>query len=71
VDVEEATMDAIHGHPKWRKSRRCDTSACVEVAVMTERVGVRDGKSSDGPALWFSVEEWTAFIEWIKYGDFS
>jgi hypothetical protein len=38
---------------------------------MTERVGVRDGKSSDGPALWFSVEEWTAIIEWIKYGDFS
>jgi hypothetical protein len=71
VDTEEATMDATHGPLDWRKSRRCDSASCVEAAVTTERVGMRDGKSPDGPALWFSVEEWTAFIEGIKDGDFS
>jgi Domain of unknown function (DUF397) len=71
VDVEEATMDATLRPLHWRKSSRCDTAQCVEVAVGIERVGMRDGKSSDGPALWFSVEQWTAFLEGVKGGDFA
>jgi hypothetical protein len=71
LDVEEATMNATHGPLDWRKSRRCDSAHCVEVAVTAERVGVRDGKDPAGPALWFSVEEWTAFVEGVRAGDFT
>ena len=55
----------------WRKSGRCDSAACVEVAVTDGAVGVRDGKDPNGAVLWFSPEEWTAFVQGVRHGDFD
>ncbi|HEU5110006.1 MAG TPA: DUF397 domain-containing protein [Micromonosporaceae bacterium] len=55
----------------WRRSGRCDSATCVEVAVDGDRVGVRDGKDPDGAVLWFSIEEWTAFTDGIRAGEFA
>ena len=72
---EEAVMGDTHNDTHrapldWRKSGRCDSSACVEVAVDEDRIGVRDGKDPNGAVLWFSLEEWTAFMDGISHGDF-
>ncbi|PKW13204.1 DUF397 domain-containing protein [Saccharopolyspora spinosa] len=54
---------------RWRKSRRSASNAhCVEVAVMTRAVGVRDTKDRDGGMLLFTPEQWTSFTARLKQG---
>jgi Domain of unknown function (DUF397) len=55
----------------WRKSTRCGSSACVEVAVVDGGVLVRDSKNPDRAPLTFTREEWTAFVEGVNLGEFS
>jgi hypothetical protein len=47
----------------WRKSSRSNggNGNCVEVAVRTEAVGVRDSKNT-GPTLEFPAEQWHLFL---------
>jgi hypothetical protein len=54
---------------EWRKSSRCDSGACLEVAVIDNGILVRDSKNSAGPVLRFGRSEWNAFIEGIRQGD--
>ena len=56
---------------RWHKSNRCDTNACVEVAVFEDEVLVRDSKDPRGPILRFSREEWEAFLSGVRAGEFS
>lgn len=53
------------------KSNKCGSSACVEVAVTTSMVFVRDSKVVDGPVLAFEPTEWSAFLEGVKAGQFD
>lgn len=48
----------------WRKSSYSGgtNGACVEVAVSTEAVGVRDSKNNSGPTLAFKPTAWRAFV---------
>lgn len=48
----------------WRKSSYSGVGNgnCVEVAVMTERVAVRDSKYTTGPTLAFDTTTWRAFL---------
>ncbi|SDT72361.1 DUF397 domain-containing protein [Actinoplanes derwentensis] len=57
--------------PHWRRSRRCSTGACVEVARVAERVLIRDSKMPTGAILAFTHEEWDAFVTGVKDGDFG
>jgi len=43
---------------------------CVEVAAV-EGIAVRDSKDPDGPTLWFTVQEWTAFVLGVLAGEFT
>ncbi|HEY3749427.1 MAG TPA: DUF397 domain-containing protein [Pseudonocardiaceae bacterium] len=47
----------------WRKSSYSGggNGNCVEVAVRTEAVGVRDSKNT-GPTLEFPAEQWHLFL---------
>jgi hypothetical protein len=54
------------GRLEWQRSSYCDSSNCVEVALMIHRVTVRDGKDPEGPRLIFTVEEWTSFVDWLR-----
>jgi hypothetical protein len=57
----------------WQTSSRCnaDRPQCVQVARHPEGVQVRDNKRTDSPVLWFSREEWQAFIDGVKAGEFE
>ncbi|PPK65967.1 DUF397 domain-containing protein [Actinokineospora auranticolor] len=47
----------------WRKSSRCGTANCVEVAFLNPTtVLTRDSKQNEGPALRFGHTEWQKFL---------
>lgn len=57
----------------WRKSRFCNgASACVEFTQLTDgNVAIRDSKQQDGPTLVFTADEWAAFAEGVRAGEFD
>ncbi|GIF95556.1 DUF397 domain-containing protein [Catellatospora citrea] len=63
-------MSNLESHVNWRRSSRCDTGACVEVAQFGPEVGVRDAKDPQGPVLRFTRQEFAAFIAGVRAGDF-
>ena len=47
----------------WRKSSRSsDKANCVEVAVTSDEIGVRDTKDRGGAMLAFSSDRWADFV---------
>ncbi len=55
----------------WRRSTRCSSSGCVEIAVTEVGVHVRDSKNAASPVLSYDRTEWLAFIEGVKAGEFD
>ena len=54
----------------WRRSSFCSAGNCVEVAPAGAGVAVRDTKSSSG-LLFYTRDEWRAFIDGAKAGEFD
>ena len=56
----------------WRKSSRSGDNGgqCVEVALASGTVGVRDSKNPNGPVLAFTPAEFSAFISGVTDGEF-
>lgn len=53
-------------------STKCDFYTCVNVSFLEDgQVAVNDTKNPDGPTLVFTKEEWDAFIEGAKNGEFD
>lgn len=57
----------------FKRSSSCLPSPylCVEVAVKQEGVAVRDGKNTRRKPLFFTNDEWKAFIHGAKQGEFD
>lgn len=56
----------------WRKSSlSADQDNCIEVALFDNSILVRDSKDTTGPILTFTREEWDAFVEGAKNGEFD
>ena len=57
---------------EWRKSSFSTTNGCVEVAVVGDRIAVRDSKQQGrGPVLEFTAVEWNAFLGGVRGGEFD
>ncbi len=69
---------------RWRKSSYSGSNGgdCVEVAEIDggaegpehksgRLIAVRDSKDPDGPALFFTPEEWKAFLLGVHAGEFE
>jgi hypothetical protein len=56
--------------PNWRKSSRCGSNACVEVAKVEDAYLIRDSKDPNGPVLRLTAAEWAEFLKAVKTGEF-
>lgn len=57
---------------RWRKSSRSsDKANCVEVAVTTGAVAVRDSKHPTGGTLIVTPPTWTAFATALRANEFG
>jgi hypothetical protein len=65
--------DSVWQTAAWRKSSRSSPSGdnCVEVAFAGDTVAVRDTKDRAAATLLFTGEEWKAFIDGVKSGEFD
>lgn len=52
------------------KSRRCESHACLEAAVVGDGILVRNSVDPEG-TLMFTREEWVAFVGGVRDGDFD
>lgn len=57
----------------WTKSSLSHANGnCVEIADLAGRqVGMRDSKNVSGPVLRFPSEEWRAFLNGVRNGEFD
>lgn len=58
---------------KWFKSTKSgNNGSCVEVRYRSPAIDVRDTKDhGQGPELAFTSQEWSAFVEGAKRGEFD
>jgi len=55
----------------WRRSTRCSTNSCLEVADLPEGgVAIRDSKQPTS-VLFFSAQEWRAFLSGVYAREFG
>lgn len=54
----------------WQRSTRCEATSCVEARRIGDEIQVRDSKTTDGPILRFTLEEWAAFVGGVEDGQF-
>jgi Domain of unknown function (DUF397) len=64
-------MSSLNMAQDWRKSSRCDSVSCVEVARGVAGAMMRDSKESDGAILKFGFSGWGLFVEQIRVDGFD
>ncbi len=64
-------MAALDVHSSiWRKSRRSlGNGNCIQVAVSSDAVMVRDSADSAGPVISYPAEAWRVFVAAAKMPD--
>jgi hypothetical protein len=61
--------DRSHG---WTKARASDQGGnCVQMRLRQGRIEVRDSKARRGPVLRFTVEEFVAWLDGARRGEFD
>jgi Domain of unknown function (DUF397) len=64
-------MDPSPGARAWQKSSHSNLNGCVEVAVVGTGIAVRNSRDPQGPVLEFTPDEWRAFLDGVKEGEFD
>jgi hypothetical protein len=54
------------GRMQWRRSTRCESASCLEVANDGTTVRMRNSTHPDGPELSFTTDEWVTFLNGLK-----
>jgi hypothetical protein len=66
--------DVIFDDDEFKKSSLSNYKwihACVQVARRQDAIGVRDSKDPSKVTLCFTPDEWKAFIQGVKQGEFD
>ena len=73
MEIETKGLRVNLANAVWQKSTRSGpvSDNCVEIAFVDGAVAMRDSKHPDGPVLLFTAEEWDAFVEGAKDGEFD
>lgn len=61
----------INETPEWQRSSYCGSNACVEVSLTSDAVLVRDSKNPEVAPLTFTADEWSAFVQGVRAGEFN
>jgi hypothetical protein len=64
-------VEAAQSPTAWRRSSRCASSNCVEVARAGDTLAVRDSAAADGPVLTFGSVQWGNFLAAVRSGEFD
>ncbi|MGH3669186.1 MAG: DUF397 domain-containing protein [Pseudonocardiaceae bacterium] len=56
---------------KYTKSSYSGGNGCVEVALLTDGVSLRDSKNVDKEPHYFTPHEWRAFVAGVRNGEFD
>jgi hypothetical protein len=62
---------SAQGLSDWRRSTKCATSECLEIARERDMILLRDSKSPQTPPLRYTTEEFRAFLDGAKAGEFD
>jgi Domain of unknown function (DUF397) len=62
---------SAQGPSAWRRSSKCAATECVEIAREQGMILLRDSKSPDMPAFRYTTEEFRAFLDGAKAGEFD
>jgi hypothetical protein len=60
----------FEGTLKWRKARKCDGGACVEIAKLGETIMVRNSTTPD-EIISTSRDQWLHFLVWVREDSFG
>ncbi|RKR87982.1 uncharacterized protein DUF397 [Micromonospora pisi] len=60
--------DSVAG--TWRKSTRCESQKCVEVAEVTAGMAVRNSTDPERHVV-FPATAWQAFVDTVRLGEFD
>lgn len=55
----------------WRVAHPCHNGNCVRVAVQGDMIIVGNTRHPAGPVLTYSRDEWDAFVDGVRRGDFD
>ncbi len=66
-----STVTSEFSQVSWRVAQLCNGGACVRIAQSGDLVLVGDSKNPGGPVLAYSRDEWRAFVEGVRQGDFD
>ena len=62
---------AVSSPLHWRRSTKCASETCVEVAISDKRAYVRSSKDATGAYLVFDAEEWRTFLSELEDHEFD
>ncbi|GAA0919556.1 DUF397 domain-containing protein [Virgisporangium aurantiacum] len=73
MEIETKGLRVNLASAVWQKSTRSGpvSDNCVEIAFVDGAIAMRDSKHPEGPVLLFTAEEWDAFVEGAKDGEFD
>ncbi|MBO0651895.1 DUF397 domain-containing protein [Streptomyces triculaminicus] len=68
TEVGPTALEIANEKSWFKSSYSTDTGAasCVSIAPLTDRVGIRDTKQNNGPAVVIPAAAWTSFIREVQ-----
>ncbi|MEV4433860.1 DUF397 domain-containing protein [Streptomyces sp. NPDC049555] len=67
AEIRVTSRDTAEEERWFKSSHSIDTGggSCISIAVLPERVGIRDSKHPDGPAVTVPRAAWAAFAAFV------